>query len=741
MLRPSCLSTLVAGVLLAGAFHPGADLIAQETPHRPRVGIALSGGGARGIAHVGVLRVLEEHHVPIDVIGGTSMGAIVGGLYASGLSPDEIEAILLEVDWERALADKPARRSLDFRRREDGLRYPWEIEMGVDRSGLELPRGLIASQELGALLRRHTLHVANLDSFIDLPIPFVAVATDIGSGQAVVLRGDDLAEALRASMAIPLVFAPVQRHGRLLVDGGLVNNLPVDLVRSMGADIVIASDVSVQMGAVEEMRSLVEVLEQAVAIVSRTRVGEQIAHADLPIVPDLGDHGLFDFESGEVLIGRGEEAARSVAPQLDELALGPAAWDEYRHRRRRRPEPPDQIDVLRFKVPRWLDRRRLMTRVRVRGGESISSSRLAEEVDRLYALGEFERVDYSIHAMDDRTVVTIEAEEKDWGPNYIDFGLRLVTDSGGDDFRTGIVTFDAVVDLTRTRIGGRGAEWRSDIRFGQSSGAETEWYQPLDFGGRWFVAGGAGFLSGQQPVFLERRLVAEYGVDRGGLRVDLGRQIGRSGEVRLGLRRAWIDADVDAGSADLPSFDVDQAALVSRVVVDRLEDVSFPHKGVFLRLEALLSRAGLGSHRSYDRVELEAKGFSSAGRHTGFVTLDLGAALGSDLPAYDDFLVGGFLSLTGFGEDALRGDYAGVARIGYAYRLARIPPALRGVYLAAWAEGGSVWEQARDIDAGDLSLAGTVAIGADTGLGPAFLAYGAAENGDDRVYIALGTLF
>lgn len=730
-----------AGALLAVLLLPFSDVFSQSLEDRPRIGLALSGGGARGIAHVGVLRVLEEYRVPIDVIGGTSMGAIVGGLYASGLSPDEIEAALAEVDWERILADKPAQLSLDFRRRENGRRYLWEIEMGVDRNGLKLPRGLIASQELGMLLRRHTLHAAHIDSFVHLPIPFLAIATDVESGEAIVLRDGDLAEALRASMAIPLVFEPVERDGRLLVDGGLVNNLPVDLVRSMGADVVLASDASVSMDAAGEIRSLIDVLEQSIAIVARTRVGEQIDHADLPIVPDLRDHGLFDFEAAEELIVHGEAATRRVGQQLRNLALPPSAWEDYRHRHRKRPIPPLRIDDLRFEVPEWLDRRRLLHRVTVREGDLISSSRLADNVDRLYAIGEFSRVDYSIRDENNRTLLTVEAEEKDWGPNYLDFGLRLVTDSGGDDFRTGVVTFDAVIDLTRTRIGGRGAEWRNDVRFGQSSGVQTEWYQPLDFGGQWFAAFGASFISLQQPIFLERRLAAEYGVDRATLGVDLGRQLGRSSEIRVGLRRAWIDSRVDVGAAELPPFDFDQTALVSRLVVDRLDDVSFPHTGVYLRLETLLPREGLGSDRSYDRVELEAKGFASSGRHTGFASLDLGTALGSDLPAFDDFLVGGFLSLSGFGEDALRGAYAANARLGYTYRLLRIPPAMRGVYVAAWVEGGNVWQRARNIDVGDLLPAVTVSLGADTGIGPVFVAYGAADEGDDRFYVAIGATF
>jgi NTE family protein len=733
--RSSPLATLILVFSLIGI----EDVRAQAPADRPRIGVALSGGGARGIAHGGVLQALEEMRVPIDVIGGTSMGAIVAGLYASGLSPDQIEAALTEVEWERVLSDTPLRGSLEFRRREDDRRYVWEIEMGVDSDGLQVPGGLIAGQELGELLRRHTFAVAAVDSFDDLPVPFVAIATDVRTGQKVALREGDLATALRASMAIPTVFTPIEVDGRLLVDGGLTDNLPVDEVRSLGADVVIAVDVSLPIDADDEIRSPFDVLERTAAIVSRTRLADQLERADLVITPELEGYGIFDFDDRERLIELGALAARSAADRLDDLSLSPADWARDAHS-----TPavrPLLIDQVVFDTPAWLDPRRRAERITTRPGDQLALGPLEEDAARLYAAGEFERVRWRLDRREEETVLTYEAEDKPWGPNYLDAGLRLVLDSGGDDFRTGIVTYDAVLDLTRRRIGARGAEWRTDLRLGETAGIETEYDQPLDFASRWFVAGRAGWLSSQQSVFEDAGLVAEYGVDRTELGIDFGRRLGRSAEVRAGLRRGWIDAEVEAGAADLPALDIDHGAWIARLIVDRLDDVSFPHRGTFLRLQGLLSREGLGGHLPYDRVEVEAKGFVTAGPHTGFASADLGSSLGSDLPAYDAFRLGGFLSLSGFGEGALRGSYLGVARLGYLYRFARIPPALRGIYLAAWGEGGNVWNRGRDIELGDLLWAGTVALGADTGIGPVFVAYGLAEEGDDRVYIALGTLF
>lgn len=727
----------LAGLLAATLLFP-AELRGQD--QRPRVGVALSGGGARGIAHVGVLRTLEEMRVPVDVIGGTSMGAIVGGLYASGLSPDEIEAALAGVEWERILSDTPLRGSLEFRRREDDRRYVWEIEMGVDGDGVQVPGGLIAGQELGELLRRYTFRSVGVDSFADLPVPFVAVATDVRTGTRAVLDGGDLATALRASMAIPTAFTPVEQDGRLLVDGGLTDNLPVDLVRALGADVVIAVDVSLPLDPDDEIRSPFDVLERTAAIVSRTRLAEQLERADLAIAPDLEGYGVFDFEASARLVELGAEAARTAADRLAPLSLSRAAW-EARRAERSLPRPPRAVDEVTFETPAWLDPRRRAERVRTRAGDPLTLESVEADAGRLYALGEFERVRWSVGRQGEIGILTYKAEEKPWGPNYLDAGLRLVLDSGGDDFRTGIVTYDAVLNLTRRRIGARGAEWRSDMRFGETAGVETEYDQPLDFAGRWFVAARGGWLSSQQGIFEDGGLTAEYGVDRAELGFDLGRRVGRSVELRGGIRQGWIDAEVEAGIADLPDLDVDHGAMVARLVVDRLDDVSFPHTGFILRLEGLASRRGLGSDRAYERLELDAKAFATKGPHTGFTSLSAGSSLGSDPPDYEAFRLGGFLSLSGIGEGALRGPYMGVARLGYLYRFARIPPALRGIYVGTWAEGGNAWDRGRDIDVGDLVWAGTLALGADTGIGPVWVAYGTADDGDDRVYFAIGALF
>jgi len=244
---------------------------------RPKIGLALGGGGARGCAHVGVLRVLDKMHIPIDYIAGTSMGAVVGGLYASGLSVDEIERALVTTDWNDALADRTRYRELTFRRKDDENRYLTSFDAGLHGIRLALPSGLRSAQKLRFLLQSYLIPVAGVHDFSKLPIPFKAVASDIETGDAVVLDHGDLAAAIRASMSIPGVFSPMEMDGHLLVDGGITDNIPVDVARGMGADIVIAVDVGSPLLKREQLGSMVAVTNQVLTILTRRNMAPQIA--------------------------------------------------------------------------------------------------------------------------------------------------------------------------------------------------------------------------------------------------------------------------------------------------------------------------------------------------------------------------------------------------------------------------------------------------------------------------------
>lgn len=709
---------------------------AQEA--RPRVSLTLSGGGARGLAHVGALQELERMRIPVDLVTATSMGAVIGGLWASGLSADSIAAVGRSADWPSLLADAPPRGSLDFRHRAAQRRYGLEMDVGVGGRGLRLPGGLVSGQELGLLWRRLLFPVLADDR---LPIPFVAVATDYERGVPVLLDGADPAEALRASMAIPLVFTPVQRGDTLLVDGGLVNNLPVDVALARGAEFAIAVDATPKLKSGEAVRSLFGAMDQLAAFIGRADVDEHRALTDVAIIPDLEGVSLFDFERGEEIAALGAAATRARTADLAALAVDSLAYAAWRESLR--PDPlPATLAAVRVDGPDWLDERRVFSRIDLVPGDPLTPESLERAARATYALGEFERVEYDLEPVGDGVGAVIRPLAPPWGAHSLRFGARLVTDSGGADLRTGNVAFTLRAAWRRARLNARGGELWVEGSAGQETGIGARLRQPLDWGGRWFVEPSAGVANVRQPLFDDERPVAEYSVTRMEAGFDVGRSIGGSAEARVGLRRGRVDARTRPGDSDLllPAVEDDLGALVVAVAVDRLDDADFPRRGLRTEARWWASREGLGGHANYDRVDVSAAAFGSRGPWTAFVSGQATSGLHGDLPAWDQPRLGGILSLSGYGEGELRGDDAVVLRAGLLRRLFAIPPA-RGVYAGGWVEAGNAWAEIGDPSLEDLERAATLALVVDTGLGPVTLGWGHAGGHRNRAYLAVGASF
>jgi NTE family protein len=732
---------LVAPDTADAAIQIGAVSQEPEPPSRPTIGIVLSGGGARGLAHVGVLEVLEELRVPVDVIAGTSMGAIVGGLYASGLPSDSLRALVAEIDWELLLSDTPPRSSLAFHRRAEERRYPVELEIGITGNGLTLPSGLIAGQDMGLLLRRRSLPVAAVEDFSRLPIPFAAVATDIETGERVVMDGGDLVEAMRASMAIPVVFSPVELDGRILVDGGLVDNMPVELARAMGADVVIAVDASPPLLERERLRTVLGISEQVVTLLGRQDLLREMASADVAL--DIGfEHvGIFDFRDADSIIAKGAAVARDSAGALSAWSVSEA---EYRNRRAavlaRRRALPARPGGLAIDAPDWVDKRLIRARIDSEILDTFDPE-LAERAARdVYAIGEFERTGYDLSTASSPPELVIDAHAKPRGPHLLRLGIDLATDSAGE--APALLAFSAHAAYVRTRIGSRAAEWRTDLHVGTTLGLESSFRQPLDFAGRWFVEPSALATQVQRPVFTAGRSVSEYETRRVLAAVDVGRALGLSSELRAGI--AWgratseLDPEVEGPSLLFPDETDDEAELRAAFVVDRLDSINLPRRGSLASVEVRSSREELGADRSWTRWSVEGRVYGSRGPHTAFAAVSGGAAAPSDeLPVREEFRVGGFASLSGFGEGELRGDAFAVGRVGFLRRIAEIPPALRAGEAGGWVEAGEAWDRSDDEEM-NLRPSVTVAVGAESILGPMFLAWSRAESGDGRITLSLG---
>ena len=369
---------------------------ANEPDDRPRIGLALSGGGARGYSHIGVLKVFEEHNIPIDYIAGTSMGAMVGGLYGSGLSASEIEEILLPVDWVALYDDEPERRDRAYRRKEEDQRYILDFELGQKGFRLIVPKGLSSWRKLNFLLRSHLQPVAHINQFRDLPIPFKAMVTNIVTGESVAIDHGDLAVAIRASMSLPGMFAPQIIDGESYVDGGVVNNLPVDTVREMGADVVVAVDIGSRLRGEEGLNEIMDFSAQSKGLLARQVVEDMLSRADLVLSPELAGFGTLGFSARDTILRLGREETENKLALLKQHALSDDEYALHLLRRRARVSSPERAHYLKsvtIKGAERVDERVVRTRIHLRKGDVLDYGILHDDLDRVFGLGDFEWVD------------------------------------------------------------------------------------------------------------------------------------------------------------------------------------------------------------------------------------------------------------------------------------------------------------------------------------------------------------
>ena len=732
LVRGACGLALAIGC--AAALVP-AD--ATAAPGRPRVCLVLAGGGARGSAHIGVIKVLEELRVPVDCIAGTSIGALIGAAYATGIDAAEMEKIVAGLSTEALFVDRPPRSEVPIRAKIDEQRNFVGPEFGLRDGELLVSKGLVAGEQLETTMRR-LLRSSDVVRFDDLPIPFRAVATDLVAGEPVVLSQGELSQALRASLSVPVALAPVRLDGRILVDGGLTDNLPVDVARAMGADVAIVVDLGSARLSEQDLGTLLGVSRRILDILIEQSEKKSLALLrpdDILIRPDLGDFSSTDFDRWAVPIPLGEAAARKVSDRLAKLSL-PA--DEYAalNARRRAAMPVDSrpIAQVRLSPLARVNPDVVRAEITTREGQHPEPARLEDDVRRLYASGDFERVAYGLLDDSGRRVVSFDLAEKSWGPNFVKFGLE-----GGYDLR-GESRFEALGAYRRTWIDALGAEWRTDLELGRQDRLANELYQPLDINRIFFIAPYAELDRNIDDVFAGREHVARYVVYEGLTGVDVGSRLGRAAELRTGLEVGRIQQRLDEGPESLaPGPDrVGVGAWHVRLRADEYDRLVAPRSGFQATAGLFASRATLGGESSYTRWDASGSAASSLGNST----LDLGGTFkgrfgSNDLPRYDVYQWGGFLHQSGYRIGSLNGQSLQFARAIYEYKLAPLP-FLNGFYAGMSLEAGRL---GRPIVVGNPT--GTMKSASlffllDSPVGPLYLAYGRARDGNSSLYLYVG---
>jgi NTE family protein len=714
----------------------------QAGAARPRIGLVLSGGGARGAAHIGVLKMLDALHVPIDAIAGTSMGAVVGGLYASGYSAREIEAIMTSVNWQEAFRDRPTRTDLTFRRKEEEENFLVNFPLGLRSRHFQLPKGLIQGQKLSQILRRLTLPTAAITDFDALPTRFRAVATDLETGDPVVMHDGDLASAMRASLSAPGVFAPVERNGRLLVDGGLVDNLPIDVARAMGVDVLIVVDVSTPLVTRDKLTSAPAISNQMLAILIRRneqRQLESLSKSDLRIAPILAEYSPFDFGIVARAVEAGEQAALASQDELLALATDAGVYERYAQRRAAARQTPPRIEFVRIEAGSERYAAALHKLFDDQIGAVADPAELQKRVTSFYGGENFEGIDYRVVQDDDgKYGLAVTARRNSWGPTYVRFGLNLQDDFAGNSY------YNAAARFIQSEITRAGGEWVSDLQVGETSRVATEVWLPFSQTSPYFLAPHAQIEAQDLYLFEDQRRIAEYRVRTFEYGMDFGRDFSNWGEIRTGLVRDAGNSSLIIGDPILSTGSFDEKEFFVRLSYDTLDNVNFPRYGQQASFEWRGDRTALGSGEDGDRLAVNYLAARSFGRQTAVFWTSAGTTLdGSTTDVRKLFQLGGFLNLSGLKQDSLLGPNYGIARVLFYRQIGRGGPGFLDVpvYIGTSFEVGNVWQQRGDASWGSAHKDASLFLGLDTLIGPVYIGSGVGDGGTRNFYLFLGRTF
>ncbi len=739
------LVSAIAGCMLAWCAASAADqpaAHASASPDaRPRVGLVLAGGGAKGGAHVGVLKVLEEMHVPIDCIAGTSMGALVGGGYASGIPAAGLEKFVTSIDWKSVVGGVGQRDLQTIEQKRAGVTYSNELEMGLRDKRVVLPAGIVNTSAIEDLLRTYVARSRAQTDFDLLPIPFRAVATDMITGRMVVLDSGDLATAMRASMAIPGAFAPVVTDQYILSDGGMVRNIPVDVARDLCADVVIVVNLVEQEVVRDKLQTATQLLLRSSDVgimANENQQLESLTDRDVRIDVIMGDITTADFERVPETVPLGEQAARAVAGQLAALAVPAEQFAAWRSRVTEGQDIEAKLAAVTYEGLQRVNPAYLETRAQVHAGDQVDTAQISAEAQRMSALQEFESVEYRLTG--DQANPTLEwwPKEKNWGPNYLKFDLGLYGSEGGD------LGFVVYAKHTRTWLNSLGAEWRNEVQLGYFNNLSTGLYQPLDVAQRFFVEPRVFWVRSWEDLFLDEERIATYRFSDWGGTFDLGANLGDAAQVRVGYLYTRRDTQVETGSLVLPEDRRSDAGLVASATFDSRDTPFNPTRGLGAVLEYMYSDDSLGAERDWQRLEAGVGWALPVRNDVVWMTLAGGTDLDTDLPLDRTFALGGPGSFPGFELGELRSTDYWTASGSYLWKVKDIM-AIRGqaLYAGVRLTAGQALDRLEevalpDFDADDTIYGGSVYLTGRTQAGPLTLGLGGTSSGSWSLWLAVG---
>jgi NTE family protein len=708
-----------------------------ESP-RPRIGLVLGGGGAKGAAHIGVLRVLDEMRIPIDCVAGTSMGALVGGTYASGMPPEEIERVTTGIDWSRTVGGKGSRDRTPIERKIAGSSYSNDVELGLVNRRVVLPGGLIKTQDIEDVIRSLVNSARFQRDFDNLPIPFRAIATDMVSGDMVVLSNGDLSVAMRASMAVPGAFSPVIMGNQVLSDGGMVRNLPVDIARELCADVVIAVWLTSPQPVAADLDSALSLVSRSMDVMIKANEREQVAalgSEDVGIEVQMGDIGSGSFDRVADAVELGRAAAEAHKSQLQRFAVSASDYFAWRSSINPAVAQPVHLAEVRITGLKQVSPEYVEAHLEnLHAGANVDSREIKADTDRLYALGDFERIEHQLSGPVDARVMDISPIEKSWGPNFLRFDLGLSAEGSGE------VLAVLRADHTRAWIGKRGARWNNTLQVGRQTRLFTDFYQPLDMAQDFFIRPAVRYESTLQGVYYESEQVAQYIVKDFYGELAVGANVGTRAQFTAGLRSGTFKTERDTGSPVLPETDNEMdSRIFFNTVYDTRDDVGLPTRGSLIYLRYVNASSWLGGEQKYSLAEaVLSKSFALRGDSLSLI-LGGGAELSGDMPPARDFRLGGIRSFPGLRFDELRGTDYWFAGTSYLWKLADIQPLFgQALYAGLRLQAGRMSGRREFLQTPGTLYGIAGSLNGRTPVGPFILSLGYVDNDSWELQFTLG---
>lgn len=719
-------------------FDLSTNIAATDPKPRPKIALVLSGGGARGFAHVGVLRVLKEMRVPVDFVVGTSMGAVVGGAYAAGRSVEDIEDIVRNTSWDTVLADRPARDALDFRRREEDVTLPSRIEFAVTKSGFTFPPSAAGNSALEQALTRLLPNGMKSEHVNHLPIPFRSVASDLVTGEMVELSDTPLFITLRASLAVPGMFAPVHINKRLVVDGGLVRNLPIDMARKMGADIIIAVNVGTPLAEEKELGSAISVAQQMIQILTEQNVQrslKELEKNDILIAPDLNGINFLDFDEHHNAMLAGDIATRQSWKKLAPLSTSAEDYRLYEQMRTADSKAPDtavKITSIEISGSKNINPNILLKQSGLQINEVASEEKILQVTGKLYGRGDLDHVEVEIEDHPAGRDVVIKTHEAVWSKNRLRLGIEL-----SSDFR----------DTHKFSLGGMHVassinNWGGEVRTVAKIGAErvlgSQLFQPLGEGSEWYVAPSLQSASSSSDIFSEGRKQIRLGFQGSSASFPIGRQLGNWGDIQLGLRRESVEVKQLLPEEVGNNLKVYQNTEFFNFRIDTLDTLAYPTRGNFLTLNWERAQAHKHNQKAILNSSIIGMSAFTKGEWAGHVYGEWSRSQGDIAP----LSLGGFLRLSGMPADSLSNKTVALGRVVVAHRIGSMPAALGGaVRLGFSAELGGGFGQGEAVKFSKIKRSSSAFVAFDTRFGPLYFGAGATQGAGSTFYLFLGPIW